>query len=181
MNETRTYTFDWRRREHAHVTSLLIREQFSSGVWRVFKWVVIVVLLVAATVAIASALLGDLASAMLLAPWLIVAAALFFAFGRLTAGIHTWRVHRHDPNVAHPLTHTLDESGIHISMHTVSFDLKWGGLHHVRETPDLFMFYYNKRVAYYLPKRALSGPEEIDALGAWIRAQLPGNVSYVKS
>jgi hypothetical protein len=181
MNDTKTYTFDWRRREHVHVTSLLVREQFSSGIWRAVKWAVIAVLLVAATVAIGSALLGDLASAMLLAPWLIVAGALVLAFGRLTGGIHTWRVARHDPNVAHPLTHTLDESRLHISMHTASFDLKWSGLHHIRETPDLFMFYYSKRVAYYLPKRALTGPEEIDALGAWIRTQLPAGVEYVKS
>jgi hypothetical protein len=181
MNDTKTYTFDWRRREHAHVTSLLVREQFSSGIWRVLKWAVIAVLLFAALVAVASALLGDLASATLLAPWLIVAGALVLAFSRLTGGIHTWRVARHDPNVAHPLTHTLDESGLHVSMHTASFDLTWTGLHHVRETPKLFMFYYSKRVAYYLPKRALSGPEEIDALGAWIRTQLPADVMYVKS
>lgn len=181
MSGTKTYSFDWRRKEHAQVTSLLIREQFSSGIWRVVKWAVIAVLILGTLVVVASAVLGDLASAMRLAPWLIVVGALVLAFGKLTGWIHAWRLQRHDPNVAHPLTHTLDESGLHVSMQTASIDLKWTGLHHVRETPDLFMFYYNKRVAYYLPKRILTDREEIDALGAWIRTQLPANVMYVKS
>jgi hypothetical protein len=34
------------------------------------------------------------------------------------------------------------------------------------EAPDFFLFFYNKRVAHYLPKRVLTGPQtrEVRAL-----------------
>ena len=56
--------------------------------------------------------------------------------------------------------------------------LKWEGLHKVRETPDLFMFYYSPRIAYYLPKRALGDPTEVDQVRSLIQARLPSEVPY---
>jgi hypothetical protein len=51
-------------------------------------------------------------------------------------------------------------------------------MHKVRETPDMFMFYYSQRFAYYLPKRALDSGDEADRLRTWIREQLPPAVRY---
>jgi hypothetical protein len=157
-SEAWTYTFDWRTDEHAGVTSLLVREQFDSGVRRAMKWGVVLVLALGAVVAVATALSGSLAEAMPLGFLVIAVAALVLAFGRLAGWIQAWQLKRHDPNVAHPITHSLDESGFH----------------------TLFMFYYSSRLAYYLPKRALPNLEEVVELRTWIRAQLPLEVTYVE-
>lgn len=175
-----TYTFDWQPREHALVTRLLIREQFSSGAWRVLKWGVVGFVALSALLALALALQGDAAGAMRLVPWLIPVILLLLFFGRLSGRIRARQVQRHDPNVAHPLTHTLDEQGFHVTSHTAHVDLGWDGLHKVRETPDLFLFYYSARLAYYLPKRALPDAAEAESLGAWIRTQLPPDVPYIE-
>lgn len=176
----RTYTFDWRSDEHARVTSLLVREQFGSGVRRAMKWGVVVVLVLGAVVAVATAVAGSLAEALPLTSLVIAVAALVLAFGRLAGLIQAWQLKRHDPNVGHPITHSLDETGFHVRARTTDIDLRWGGLHRVRETPDWFMFYYSSRLAYYLPKRALPDPEEVAELRAWIRTQLPPDVPYVE-
>ena len=63
-----SFTFDWRPGEHARVTSLLIREQFSSGLWRILKWAVVLVLVLSATLTMAVAAAGDLDSTLQLGP-----------------------------------------------------------------------------------------------------------------
>jgi hypothetical protein len=170
-SDPRAYTFDWRADEHARVTSLLVREQFDTGFRRAMKWGVVIILVLGAFVAVATAIAGSLAEAMPLGALVIAVAALVLA----------WQLKRTDPNVAHPITHSLDESGYHVSSRTTDVDLKWEGLHKVRETTDLFMFYYSSRLAYYLPKRALPNPEEVAELRAWVRARLPLEVAYVES
>jgi hypothetical protein len=180
-SEVRAYTFDWRAGEHARVTSLLVREQFGTGIRRAMKWGVVIILVLGAVVAVATAIAGSLAEAMPLGALVIAVAALVLAFGRLAGWIQAWQLKRTDPNVAHPITHSLDESGYHVSSRTTDVDLKWKGLHKVRETTDLFMFYYSSRLAYYLPKRALPNPEEVAELRAWVRARLPLEVAYVES
>ncbi len=176
--EANSYTFDWRLKEQAHVTALLLREHFGTGSWRVAKWVVIGIVVLSALFAAGLALLGDVASAMTLAPLLLLLGVLLAVFYRLTGWLRAWQVQRIDPNVAHPLTHTLDEAGLHVSAQTVNVDLKWAGLHKVRETPAFFLFYYSRRWAYYLPKRACVSEAEVERLRAWIRAQLPPGVPY---
>ncbi len=177
---SRRYTFDWRPEEHGRVTSLLVREQFGAGIRRVMKWGVLGVVILGALVATAAALSGGPAEAWPLGFLVIAVAALVLGLGRLAGWIQAWQLKRHDPNVAHPITHFLDESGYHISTRTTDIDLRWDGLHKVRETPEWFMFYYSRRLAYYLPKRALASREEVAELRTWIRAQLPPDVSYVE-
>jgi hypothetical protein len=63
-SEVRAYTFDWRAGEHARVTSLLVREQFGTGIRRAMKWGVVIILVLGAVVAVATAIAGSLAEAM---------------------------------------------------------------------------------------------------------------------
>ncbi len=177
--DLRSYTFDWRRDEHARVTSLLFREQLRSGIWRLGKWIIALVVILGAMLCVATAMLGDLASTLRLAPLLVIVGGLTLAFPALIGRLQAWRVQRNDPNVGHPFTHMLDHSGLHVGMRTVNAELKWSGMYMVRETPDMFLFYYNRRTAYFLPKRALGSLEESAGLAQWIRTQLPSSVPYV--
>ena len=181
--QSRSYTFDWRPEEHGRVTSLLVREQFGSGIRRVMKWGVLGVVILGALVASATAVSVSTTDPITFATvglLVIAVTALVLGFGRLAGWIQAWQLKRHDPNVAHPITHFLDESGYHVTTRTTDIDLRWDGLHKVRETPEWFMFYYSRRLAYYLPKRALASREEAAELRTWIRAQLPPEVSYVE-
>ena len=84
-----------------------------------------------------------------------------------------------DPNVAHPITHTFDDSGLHIGMRTINTELKWEGMNRVRETPEMFLFYYSQRTAYFLPKRAVTRSDGSAGLADWIRSRLPAEVAYI--
>lgn len=181
VTDSRSYTFDWQPKEHAQVTRLLVREHFGSGIWRLAKWIVIGIVALAALLTVALIVLGDPAPAMRLAPLVILLTVLLSSFGSITGWLRARQVQRHDPNTRHPLNHTLDEAGFHARSYTANVDLRWDGLHKVRETPDLFLFYYSARLAYYLPKRALGGEAEAERLRAWIRAQLPPDVLYIES
>lgn len=173
MNGFPLYTFDWRLGEHAHVIGLLVRERFRSGLWRVIRLLVISVLAVAAVGTVASGLLGDLASALRLGFLVILVGGMTFWFEKLTGRVRAWQVRRMDPAVRHPISLALEESGLRVITEAAETRLRWDGLHKVRETPDFFMFYYSPRIAYYLPKRVLSGQAEIDAVRASIQGRLP--------
>lgn len=177
MNDRpQSYTFDWRRSEHARVSTMLVREQFRTGAWRVMKWVVVAIVVLAWLLSIILALLGDVASGLRLLPLLVAVTALLLVFGWLTGSLRAWQVQRQDPNVQYPLTHTVDASGLHVSMHTAEIELKWAGLHQIRETPDMFLFYYSKTTAYFLPKRAVGGEAEVESLREWLRTVAPSGV-----
>ena len=176
-----SFTFDWRADEHARVTSLLIREQFSSGLWRIIKWAVVLILVLSAALTLATAAAGDVRSTMQLGPLTLVVAGLTWKLPILTGRLHAWRIRRNDPNVGHPITHTFDDSGLHIGMRTLNAELKWAGMNRVRETPDMFLFYYSRRTAYFLPKRVVGDAEDATGLANWIRTRVPPDVAYVQT
>lgn len=174
-----SFTFDWRAAEHARVTALLIREQFSSGVGRVLRWVVVLVLVLSASLTLALVAAGDWTFVAQLGPLTLLVSVLTWRFPTLTGRIHAWRIRRADPNVGHPMTHTFDDSGFRIGMRTGSTELKWAGLNRVRETPDTFLFYYSRRTAYFLPKRLVGNSEDSAELSNWIRSRLPADVPFI--
>jgi hypothetical protein len=179
--EDRSFTFDWRPKDHARVTSLLLSEQVARGIGRILKVAIAVFLVFAAVVTAATAISGDLTSTLQLGPLVIIVAVLTSKFPEITGRIQAWRVGRSDPNVDHPMVHTFGPAGLRVGMHTVDAELKWAGMHKVRETSDMFLFYYSERLAYYLPKRAVEGPEVAAELREWIRGHLPPAVPYVDS
>jgi hypothetical protein len=179
--EDRSFTFDWRRKEHARVTSLLLTEQVERGIGRILKFAIAAFLVFAAVVTAAAAISGDMTSTLQLGPLVIIVAVLTSRSPAITGWLQAFRVGRSDPNVGHPLVHTFSPVGLRVGMHTVDTELKWSGMHKVRETPDMFLFYYSKRLAYYLPKRVVEPPEVAAQLPQWIRAHLPPTVPYIDS
>ncbi len=178
MTDFPTYTFDWRQEEHAHVISLLVRGRLESGWWRALKWTVICVLAAAVTAAVGSLLLGDPTSAGSLLVLGLMVGGLTFRFPEMTGWIRAWQVSRLDPAVQHPISHVLEESGLRIITNKADTRLRWEGFEKVRETSDLFMFYYSKRVAFYLPKRVLEGETEVTTVRCLVQERLPPEVPY---
>ncbi len=87
----------------------------------------VLVLILSTTLTIAVAAAGDLTSTAQLGPLTLLVSGLTWKLPILTGRLQAWRVQRSDPNVAHPITHTFDDSGLHISMRTVNTELKWAG------------------------------------------------------
>ena len=173
-----SYTFDWRRREHADVVSLLLREIFATGFRRVLKWMVIVILMLEGLYVVVMVALGDVRSVLVIIALLAVVAPIAAGFYRITGRIRAWQVSRLDPNVGHPVTHVIDDSGYHVVTRTVTVDLNWGGLHKVRETTDYFLIYYSRHYAYYLPKRVLGTEESEEVVRVSIQQRLPASIVY---
>jgi hypothetical protein len=178
MTASVSYTFDWRRSEHAQVSALLVRELFATGMRRVLRWIVVAVWTAGVLLAAAGIGLGDAGIAWRLAPLLVAVGVLVLVFYRLTGWLQAWQVGRHDPNVAHPVTHTVDAAGFTATTHAATVHLKWDGMYKVRETATMFLFYYTGRYAYFLPKRAVGAPPAVDELRERIRGWLPAETSY---
>jgi hypothetical protein len=64
-------------------------------------------------------------------------------------------------------------------MRTLNAELKWAGMNRIRETPDMFLFYYSRRTAYFLPKRVVGPAADSAGLAEWIRTRLPSDVAYI--
>lgn len=169
-----TYTFDWRRDEHAEVSTFLVRAMFGSGVARAFRWIAFAAIAGAVLLAVTAAAAGDAGPALRLGPLTIAVLVLLLGFGRITGWLRAWQLSRNDPNVADPFTFAFFDDHLTIRLKTLRSDLAWDGLHAVGETPTMFLFYYSPRAAYFLPKRAVGG--EAAELRAWIRGRLPGRV-----
>jgi hypothetical protein len=179
MADALTYTYEWRAKEHSQVLRVLTKELLASGWYRAAKWVVVAVLVAGTAVAVLELVGGKAADAIGLVPWLLLVLFWMLLFARLGPWLQTRQFRRHDPNVSYPFVHTLTADGLHVATHTTETDLKWAGMEKVRETPSTFMFYYSKRCAYYLPKRAIGGPHDVETAREWIRAHLPGTAPFV--
>jgi hypothetical protein len=93
------FTFDWQRSEHARVTSLLVRELFSSGFRRVIKWSVIAILVIEFMFVVAMTFMGEYDSVLRLGPLVIVVGVLVWLFYPTTGQIRAWQLQHSDPNV----------------------------------------------------------------------------------
>ena len=74
-----------------------------------------------------------------------------------------------NPSASGPQTYQLSEEGVRFSGGLYQTELKWGAITEVVETRDDFLFLTSKRSGYFLPKRALNGPEEVDGVREIVR------------
>ena len=160
------------------MTAFLYRERLKEGPWRALRWAIVFFLALATIVVLAAVLLGDIASALQLGPLTAVTAVVVFGFPTLLGRLQAWRMARSDPNVNHPIRHTFAQSGLTVEMRTLTAELRWSGMYAVRETPTMFLFYYSKRLAYYLPKRVLGSSGSTIDLGSWISRHLPETIPF---
>src|SRR5213594_1008501 len=82
------------------------------------------------------------------------------------------RTRRLDPSAKGTLTRTLSEEGFRIDGTGQSGELRWEGIHSVVETTDFLLVFYNRLCAYYVPKRLVPAPVELQALRSLCRAKL---------
>jgi hypothetical protein len=77
-----------------------------------------------------------------------------------------------DPSLQGTQERMLDDTGLHVRGAGFSPSLGWGELVRVSETPNFFLFFYDKNLVHYIPKRALDGRSR-DELRNLIQAHAP--------
>jgi hypothetical protein len=84
-----------------------------------------------------------------------------------------------DPSLRGPQSRSVDENGLHVRGASFAQDFAWSDIVRVVETPDFFLFYYNRRAAHYVPKRVLdaAGIEQVRAL---VRSKLSHRATVLR-
>jgi hypothetical protein len=174
-----SFTFRWDFREHARLSTFLAREQFRQGWWPLIGWGIVLLLGLSVLLSLVSALNGDLSGAIGNFPWIVLMALWLWFLRRGVGWSAAWATRKTDPNVAHPFTYELVATGLRVKTRTTETEIKWDGLHRVRERPEGFLFYYSARLAYQLPKRAIGGDDALRAVRTYIRAHLPQEIEFL--
>src|ERR1051326_4108960 len=94
------------------------------------------------------------------APWALFGCG---AFSILFASYLYWgapwfrarRVLREDPCAQDGVRHTIAPEAFFVRTSGVAVEVKWGHIVQVVETPEFLLFYFNKRGAYFTPKRVI--------------------------
>jgi YcxB-like protein len=70
------------------------------------------------------------------------------------------------------LTRTVDEDGFRVDGTGQSVALQWQGIHSIVETSEFMLVFPNESCGYYIPKRLVPSPEELESLRQLLRARL---------
>ncbi len=124
----RAYTFEWKRKEHARVTRLLVEEWYRRGPFRLLRGAVWLVVVLSLVISLTGIITGDRQLVIPLLPLAMVVGLLTVGFSRITGWLQAWQIGRTDPNTSHPITFRFAESGLQISMRTVDAELRWSGV-----------------------------------------------------
>jgi YcxB-like protein len=118
-----------------------------------------------------SARTHDLATVLIsVLPWALIVgfwAVMLRWMPRITARTAAQR----DPMAVGQQRRTVDDEGIHLEGNGVRLDVQWRAVVKAVETAEMFLFFYNKNCAYYIPKRVAT-PEESDAIRARMKSAL---------
>jgi hypothetical protein len=117
--------------------------------------------------------------------WLLgVAASFLLALQLLAPRLQRWQLRRayaETPNLRGPQVHQFSDSGLSITGGSAATTLGWDSFVEVTEVNDLFLFFYSKKGAYYLPKRVVGGEVERRALRKFLRGRLGPRAAGIRS
>jgi hypothetical protein len=107
-------------------------------------------------------------------PWILLGG---FYLALVPLMQRTWarKATEYDPSLRGQQTRIVDESGLEVRGEDSHQHLTWPDIRRVAEGPEFFLFFYNKRVAHYLPKRTLNAVE-IGEVRELAEANAPGRL-----
>lgn len=73
------------------------------------------------------------------------------------------------PDANNPVRWTIDADGVELRGVNSETKLKWSGYVRVRETDLGFLFYFQARLAHWLPKSGFKSESDIDTVRNWIQ------------
>ena len=110
-------------------------------------------------------------------PWLLLALFYLMLLPRMYRSMAR-KALENDPSLRGGQIRTIDELGLHVQGAGFTQDLSWADLVRVVESPEFFLFFYNKRVAHYAPKRAFS-PAAIADVQGLVRTHAAGRFATI--
>jgi hypothetical protein len=162
-------TYDFSSSEHYRASRIVTQRSR----WSWLPWIAAILLVVLVTIGQLSTdrPLDPLSVLLSIVPY--VGLALVWVAGLpLLQRYAAFNLPKVDPSVRGPQERIVDTDGYHSRGNGVSIDLPWHVMAQSIETEDFFLFYYNKKCAYYLPKRTASDAE-IAEIRELIRTRLP--------
>ncbi|HKT47191.1 MAG TPA: YcxB family protein [Candidatus Acidoferrales bacterium] len=97
---------------------------------------------------------------------------------RLLAYFATRSLVRSKPTALNPTSYVFSPEGIEYSNPTSSGRFDWSTYLRIRETPDQFLLFVQKRFANFLPKRAFASDEQMQAFRSLARAHFKGVIEF---
>lgn len=88
----------------------------------------------------------------------LVALAFVGMLALLMQPVQRWqarRMFRESPALRGPLTYELKPSGFALRTPLTSAEVSWDAIREASETPDMFVMFLTRRLAYYIPKRVV--------------------------
>ena len=82
------------------------------------------------------------------------------------------RLYAETPGSRGPQVYRFDADGLMMSGSVAAITLGWDAITEADETDELFLFFFNKQGAYYLPKRAVGGAPVESKLRELLRTHL---------
>lgn len=70
------------------------------------------------------------------------------------------RQRRQNPNLAGPMSLTFSDAGVHVESPLGMARMPWASFVRARETPEMLLFHFSKKAAYFVPRRALRETDE---------------------
>jgi hypothetical protein len=95
-------------------------------------------------------------------PWILLG-AFYLVLIPMSQKRRAKKLPTREPSVRGTQERGVDEAGLHIRGHGLTMDYAWPDLQSAVETPQFFLFFYNKNCAHFIPKRALpaSGLDDV--------------------
>ena len=92
------------------------------------------------------------------APWIAIG-AFYLSMPWLMARVIARRARRDDPAVRGQQTRIISSAGLEVRGANYVQQFTWSDIVRTVETREFFLFFYNRRTAQYVPKRALRGAD----------------------
>lgn len=106
------------------------------------------------------------------APWILIS-AFYLSMPWLTATVFARRALRDEPSVRDEQTRIVSSVGLEVRGSNYLQQFSWSDIVRTVETPEFFLFFYNRRAAQYIPKRALQ-EADVRALRDIVQAHATG-------
>jgi len=104
-------------------------------------------------------------------PWLLIFLFIwFFVFRQLRK--NSLQSITDDPQFQQVQSFDVDAEGVRLATPLVETRWKWANFSGMSETPELLLLHLRERSVLVVPKRAFSGPKQMDELRATIRANV---------
>ena len=153
--------------EHSRVLMYMLRRK--GGYWITMSVLALVILIIA----ILQATQGYSAAAGLstLLPYVLILGGIVVALPLL----QRWqlkRLYRHTPTWRQEQTHEFSEEGVRMSNALSNSLMQWDAFVDVVETKEFFLLYSSRSMAHFLPKRAITTPDQLRDLRVLLEAEL---------